>query len=250
MSREIREVEEQPRERLTDLDIQTIYLVHPRTEQCINSFGLRWNISDDGSSVEITFPFVEGKNEELTHVLFGVDYEISHNKEVATPIDINIDGTYSCFPGIPIQIVSVDNAVAVAGNQSLRVKKDVQDGDAQAIAFCFITNRFIRSPDLKNRQIRLYRAEAVYPRWVEISTKAVRTKEGGVDVLNEKERPLEEIDLYLFTKENGSKFHRRYKATVPYVAPDQRKHAILPGNARRIRLEGLDLTHRQELKCE
>lgn len=238
------------RTKLTDLKIWMIYLSHPRTGAAINSFGVRKSLMDDGKVVEINFPFENGKNEELTNVLFGVDYEILENQKVTNPINIDIDGTYSLFTETPIKILSLDNAIARSKDTPIRVVPQLKDSDTKAIAYCPETNRFARTSDLRNKRIELYRADAVYPRWVETPYEIGASREGDINVINKQERRLKVVHLRVFTIEDGRKWHRQYDAELEYIPPAERGIVRQPGNARRIRFKSLTKTHHNLLVPE
>jgi hypothetical protein len=198
---------------------------------------------DDGETVEINFPFKNGKNEELTNVLFGVDYEILKNQKVTNPINIDIDGTYSLFTETPIKILSLDKAIARSKDTPIRVVSQLKDSDKRAIAYCPDTDRFVRSSDLRNKRIDLYQADAVYPRWVETPFEIGASREGSINVINKQERRLKIIHLRVFTFEDGQRRHRQYNAELEYVPPAERGLIRQPGNARRIRFKSLTKTH-------
>jgi hypothetical protein len=231
------------RTKLTDLKIWMIYLTHPRTGAAIDSLGVRKSLMDDGEAVDINFHFKNGKNEELTNVLFGVDYEILRNQKVTNPINIDIDGTYSLFTETPIKLLSLDKAIARSKDAPIRVVSQLKDSDTRAIAYCPDTDRFVRSSDLRNKRIDLYRADAVYPRWVETPHEMGASREGDINVINKQERRLKTIHLKVFTVEDGQKWHRQYDAVLEYIPPAERGTIRQPRNARRIRFKSLTKTH-------
>lgn len=229
------------REKLSNLSIQEMWLSHRVTNETVNSRAhLGRHIFDDGEKVELLFPFSE-KNGELTHIAYGVDYEVQRNKPIgATLVEIGIDGTYSVLTEVPIKILSLDNAVARVGDESVQILNALDDSSRKAIAFDPAIDRFARTSDLKNRTIELFRAEAVYPRWVEIKEKEVKF---SVDKAKRKieEAELESIHLNLNMVRDGKLLFRQYVANVKYIDPIDRRHVIQPSDARRITLYDLSL---------
>ena len=230
------------RERLTELDIQLIWLSHPRTGDVIESYGIINNtLLDDGETVEIYFPFSSAINEELTHVVLGEDYVIQTDEPLGTTkIDVAIDGTYGVFTGVPIKILSVEGAIARSRKGAVRVLPQLGESDRMAIAYCPEKNRFARTNDLKNSPIELFRAQAVYPRWVERRRELKESKVGN----RLEDQPLEKIELHLYLMQGADIYYRIYLAQVNRVPTQECRTVgqLQPKDARRVKLHSLVLT--------
>lgn len=238
------------RERLTELNIQELWLSHAETRVTVNSKAfLGKNLRDDGTRVELLFPFNQAKNEELTHIALGVDYEVQKNKPIgATKVDIAKDGTYSVLTQVPIKILSLESAVARAGNNSVQVCTSIKDGQNRAIALDPVTDRFIRSSDLKNKTIELFKSEAIYLRWIEVREKEVNVNVWKASKVIE-EAHLKNINLDLTYLREGKVVFRRYNASVKYIPALERNNIIQPSNARRVTLFDLSLRNEQVLSA-
>lgn len=239
------------RERLTNLDVQKIWLSHTLTGEPINSFGVLNNsFRDDGETVEITFPFNVAINEELNHVIFGEDYEIQIDKPVDCKVDIAIDGTYSVFTEIPIKIIDLDGAIARTKQNNVKVVSKIDDSSRLSIAFCQETNRFLRTPDLRGKAIELFRAKVIYPRWVDYRKEMINTNEGKAEILKSIWQPLKELNLHLFTVEDDVIFYRTYLAQIRRVPIKERQYLAQPKNARLVKLHDLVLTAKNPLAAQ
>jgi hypothetical protein len=239
------------REKLTELAVQKIWLSHPLTGDPVNRYGIiNETLRDDGETAEISFPFDVAVNEELNHILFGEDYEIRLEQPVGSQkIEIGNDGTYFDVTGVPIRIVDLELAIASSTKGSVKIVPELTDSSFRSISFSPDTNRFSRTTDLKGKSIDLYRATAVYPRWIESRKAMTKKREGGLEIERLEDQPLKEMNLHCFVVEDGINVYRSYLAKVRNVPVQERKNlmALQPKKARRIKLHDLVLTARNPI---
>lgn len=200
-------------------------------------------ISHRNGVTEILFKFDPTKNEEMTHIFFGVDYEIFLNKPAPeTRISIATDGTYKGQTDAAIKVNDLSGAVAVVGDESVAILDEVTEDDTMVISYCPEVDRFVVSPDLRKSTIHLYRVDCIYPRWIDYKRKRVPVDRG----IKEAEVPLEWIYLVStsveMTNEGKRSFGRRWKGELEYWSPKKRTSCPpQPDNARRIKFQNIQL---------
>lgn len=237
------------RQKFTELNLQRLFLEHPRWGSVPYSLGDIGQLVDDGDSLEVLFKFDPSKNEELTHIFFGLDYEIWEDKPaVGVTLILNVDGTYKSNTDASIKVVNLDSAVAVSDDESISIVNRVSEDDYRAISYSTDVDRFAFSSDLRNKKIQVYRANCIYPRWIESKKRELPASRGR----KMENAPLDFI--YIITTSvdviDGQKIGamRRYKAHLEYH--DARMIAACPrqpDNARRIKFNNIQLIEEKTL---
>lgn len=234
-------------------DIQLLLLKHPTEGIVPQQKGTKNFLGTpkrEGDHLIITFPFSDAANEELTNITFGVDYTIEKGTvPLESPIDVGIDGSLSTVRGLPFVIRSLDNASAVSGAEPLSILPAIGEKDTWAIAYDSTTRRIIRSRDLKNKPIQIYKADAFYIRAAETKYTSGLASKG----IRREEVPLNEIHLLAFCRgeKEGETVYLEYVCKPEFVPnKDPRRWQTPPSNARTVRFVEINLITRQILKEE
>lgn len=235
------------RKRLTELGIQELWIEHRsrgfgRKREPIPGRAFVDKLQDDGQRVGILLPFNPLKNEELTHFVFGVEYEIDRREFPELTLQLALDGTFRATFEAEVVLTDLSHAIASSEGTSVKILRDCPTGtDKLGIWFDRVTNRFVRTKDLKNRAITIYKAKCVAPRWVE-SKKEFKVGEKGP---REAEAPLEYC--YVCATAKGKKgdsegmAYYRWKADVEFIPAIKRGLTTQAANTRKIFVENLVL---------